>query len=190
MLLFTATCYPSSFKYFVSLISAHYCCIPLPRRHGDSTGNHEQQCRWSRCMDVISPLTRTLPQEESLRRALPLTGLARNASTRALHEAWCPGRTMLVILLSMRPLQFLATQFISNFDHYIWLLLDRNYMYPGFWSRVVFLASPQCNSDIDVSLAPTLLSDNSPCVSQAPCVSMTPQHRLSACESKDSPSSE
>lgn len=30
-----------------------------------------------------------------------------------------------------------------------------------------------CISDIDMSLAPTLLSDNSPCVCQAPCVSMT-----------------
>lgn len=34
--------------------------------------------------------------------------------------------------------------------------------------------SAHCITDIDISLAPTLLSDNSPCVSQAPCVSMTP----------------
>ena len=46
----------------------------------------------------------------------------------------------------------------------------------------------QCISDINDSLASTLSSDNSPCVSQAPCVSMTLQLCYSACESKLSPS--
>jgi hypothetical protein len=59
-LLFTATCYPSSFVYFVSLILAHHSCIPLLRRHPDSTGNHERTTTWSRCMDTISPLKEDL----------------------------------------------------------------------------------------------------------------------------------
>ena len=36
----------------------------------------------------------------------------------------------------------------------------------------------QCISDMDFSLAPTPLSDNSPCVSQAPCIPMTLSHCL------------
>lgn len=94
-------------------------------------------------MDVISPRTRTMPKRDHLRRALPLTGLARDAPTRALHQVSCSVRYDPSMLCQCVPCHSLATQFISIFSLHPLLSLDRISMFPAFWRRIVFLASPR-----------------------------------------------
>jgi hypothetical protein len=156
---------------------------PLIRR-----GSHEQQSTWPRCMDMICPLATTIPLQERLHRALPTTGLAQNASTRALHEACARGVRCLDAPVSARPA---ISRHTVHFE--FWPpdppLIGLKKRLPWFLEPARVPSEPtKCISDINFSLAPTPLSDNSSCVSQAPCVSMTLQHCLFRVRKQVSPS--